>query len=61
MSKNSEIAEIFNRIADSLEILDENRFKIRAYRNASRNISELTENITDLSERGLLSNIPGVI
>lgn len=60
MSKNSEIAEIFNRIADSLEILDENRFKIRAYRNASRNISELTENITDLSERGLLSNISGV-
>jgi DNA polymerase (family 10) len=60
MSKNTEIANIFSRIADSLEILDENRFKIRAYRNASRNLAELSEDITKIAESGELTQIPGV-
>jgi len=34
--RNTDIADIFDRIADYLKILDENPFKIRAYRNASR-------------------------
>ena len=60
MSKNIEIANIFSRIADSLQILDDNRFKIRAYRNASRNISELSEDITKIADSGELSKIPGI-
>lgn len=60
MSKQQEIAEIFDTIADSLEILEENRFKIRAYRNAARNILEIDENIEELNEKGDLSAIPGV-
>jgi len=60
MSKNLEIANIFSRIADTLQILDENRFKIRAYINASRNLAELSENIVKIAERGELSVIPGV-
>lgn len=60
MSQSIEIADIFDRIADSLDILEENRFKIRAYRNASRNLRELTEDVKDIAERGELSKIPGI-
>jgi DNA polymerase (family 10) len=60
MSKNTEIADIFDRIADSLDILEENPFKIRAYRNASRNLRELTEDVKDIGERDELSKIPGI-
>ncbi|MGE5446442.1 MAG: DNA polymerase/3'-5' exonuclease PolX [Ignavibacteriales bacterium] len=60
MSKNREIAEIFDKIADILELLNENPFRIRAYRNAGENIRELTEDIEDLAGRGELTKIPGV-
>ena len=60
MSKNIEIANIFSYIADSLQILEDNRFKIRAYRNASRNLSELSEDITKIADSGELSKIPGI-
>ncbi len=60
MSKNREIAEIFDKIADILELLNENPFRIRAYRNAGANIRELTGDIEDLAERGELTGIPGV-
>ncbi len=33
---NAEIAELFNRYADLLEIQDANPFRVRAYRNAAR-------------------------
>jgi DNA polymerase (family X) len=60
MSRNTEIADIFDRIADSLDILEENPFKIRAYRNASRNLRELAEDVKDITEREELSKIPGI-
>ncbi|HEX9666171.1 MAG TPA: DNA polymerase/3'-5' exonuclease PolX [Thermodesulfobacteriota bacterium] len=60
MSKNVEIADIFERIADSLDILEENPFKIRAYRNGSRNLRELAEDVKDITERDELSKIPGI-
>lgn len=60
MSKNREVAEIFNRMADILELLEENPFRIRAYRNAARNIGELSDDIEDIAERGELTRIPGI-
>lgn len=60
MSKNSEIAEIFDHISDMLSVLDENPFKIRAYRNAATNILELSEDIVDVAARDGLTEIPGV-
>ena len=60
MSKNSEIAEIFEHISDMLSVLDENPFKIRAYRNAATNILELSEDIEDVAARDELTEIPGV-
>ena len=58
---NSEIANIFEQIAEILEIKGENPFKIRAYSNASRVINSLGENISDISEeKNGLINIPGI-
>jgi DNA polymerase (family 10) len=60
MSKNREIGDIFDRIADILDLLEDNAFRIRAYRNAARNIRELTENVEDISNRSELTKIPGI-
>ena len=49
---NAEIAELFNRLADLLEIEDANPFRVRAYRNAARTVSGLTRNINDLVSAG---------
>ena len=58
---NAEIAELFNRLADLLEIEDANPFRIRAYRNAARTIATLAQNVTSLLEAGRdLSELPGI-
>lgn len=58
--KNLEIAQIFERIADVLEFKGENRFKINAYRKASRVIGSLSEDIEHLHKENRLMDIPGV-
>ncbi len=60
MSKNSEIAEIFEHMSDMLNVLGENPFKVRAYRNAAENLLELGEDVEDVAARGGLTEIPGV-
>ncbi len=58
---NSEIAGIFDRLADLLEIKGENPFRVRAYRNASREISGLAKNASDMLESGEdLTQLPGI-
>ncbi len=58
---NSDVAEVFNRIADLLEIKGENPFRIRAYRNAARTIGGLSQSAADLLEQGKdLSSLPGI-
>src|SRR5262245_34990015 len=54
--RNLEIAAVFNEIADLLEILGANPFRVRAYRKAATNIEGLTQSIEDVS----LRNIPGI-
>ncbi len=49
---NNDISKIFNKVADLLEIADENQFRIRAYRNAARTIAGLSKNIADIVEHG---------
>jgi DNA polymerase (family 10) len=59
--RNSDIADIFDQIADCLEIEGENPFKIRAYRNASRTIRGLGPEIRDmLAAGGELTAVPGI-
>ncbi|MDP8299893.1 MAG: DNA polymerase/3'-5' exonuclease PolX [Candidatus Tantalella remota] len=59
---NKDIANIFLRIADMLEIKNENVFRVRAYRNAAQNIMALARPLKDIHEEdpSLLDNIPGI-
>lgn len=58
---NTEIAEAFEEIANLLEIRGENPFRVRAYRNAARTISDLGEELSDRVERGEeIVGIPGI-
>src|ERR1700737_4486989 len=51
---------MLNRVADLLEIRGENFFKIRAYREAVRQLDNLTTEIEDLIKEGGLKDVPGI-
>ena len=59
--KNTDIAKVFQDIADLLELEGENVFKIRAYQRAAHAIEHLPREIEQLlKEGGSLRDIPGV-
>lgn len=59
--QNSEVTQIFNQVADLLDIQGANPFRTRAYRYAARTIQGMTENVADLiSEHKDLSELPGI-
>ncbi len=57
---NHEVAEMFSAIADLMEILDEDRFRVQAYRRASDAIRDLLAPLATYRDRGELETIPGV-
>ncbi len=58
---NADIAALFEEIADRLEIQGANPFRIRAYRNAARNLGELPQEARTLLARGEdLTRLPGI-
>ncbi|MBO9321480.1 MAG: DNA polymerase/3'-5' exonuclease PolX [Roseiflexus sp.] len=57
---NHEVAEMFSAIADLMEILDEDRFRVQAYRRASDAIRDLPAPLATYRDRGELEAIPGV-
>ncbi len=58
--RNSEIALIFNQIADILEIKGENPFRVRAYQKVVRVLESLAEEVEEIYQTRELKNIPGV-
>jgi DNA polymerase (family 10) len=59
MMDNTEIAAVFNDIADMLEQKKDNIFKIRAYRKVARSIEKLDLSVAQLAREGRLKEIPG--
>lgn len=58
---NADIAAVFEEIADLLEIQGANPFRIRAYRNAARILSELSQEVSRMLEKGEdLTELPGI-
>lgn len=58
---NSEIAQLFEHLADLLEIQGANRFRIRAYRNAAYMLRDLPRSAADMVKAGEdLSRLPGI-
>jgi len=58
--QNQDIANIFHEIADILEIQNENRFRIRSYRNAALAIENLSEGLDSIYKKNTLKDIPGI-
>jgi len=59
--QNVEIAELFDRYADLLDIEDANPFRVRAYRNAARVIGGDSRSMADLLAEGRdLTELPGI-
>jgi DNA polymerase (family X) len=58
---NADIAKLFNRLADLLEIEEANPFRVRAYRRAAETIEALPQNLAQLVAAGMdLSELPGI-
>lgn len=58
---NADIAAIFEEIAELLEIQGDNPFRVRAYRNAARNVGEFGRDLAALLRKGQeLPKIPGI-
>ncbi|MBD3268303.1 hypothetical protein GF373_16680, partial [bacterium] len=58
--ENTELAAIFEEIANYLQIKGENPFKIRAYQNAARVLESLNESAAAIHQRGELEQIDGI-
>ena len=58
--KNREIAGMFDKIADALEIRGETGFKVVAYRKASRILQDMTEDVGEVARQGELETVPGI-
>ncbi len=58
--KNKELASLFSRIADALEIKGEAAFKVLAYRKASRILEDLSEDIETVAREKRLQEIDGI-
>ena len=56
---NGDVARIFERIADVLEIQGENPYKIKAYRNAVDTLRSLDEPVSRIASEKRLDTIPG--
>jgi DNA polymerase (family X) len=63
--QTSDVVEVFEKVADLLEIEGENRFKVRAYRDAartvgghSRSVAEMVEQDKDLTGRPARKDFP---
>jgi DNA polymerase (family X) len=58
---NNDIAEMFDRVADLLDLSRADQFRIRAYRTAARTISSLSRGAADMVKQGEdLSKLPGI-
>jgi DNA polymerase (family X) len=58
---NKDVAEIFNKVGDLLDIAGSNPFRVRAYRNAARTVEALGKSVSDMvGKEDDLSELPGI-
>lgn len=59
--RNADIAQVFEEMADLLEIADANPFRVRAYRTAAETVQGLGHDLQEMVARGEdLSRLPGI-
>jgi DNA polymerase (family 10) len=57
---NAVLSELFDQMADIMEILGEDRFRINSYRKVARVIGEIPTDIEELLASGQLATVPGI-
>jgi DNA polymerase (family 10) len=57
---NAVLSELFEKMADIMEILGEDRFRINSYRKVARVIGEIPTDVEDLLASGQLAEVPGI-
>ncbi|MGC8852753.1 MAG: DNA polymerase/3'-5' exonuclease PolX [Hydrogenobacter sp.] len=60
MNRNKEIARIFEKMADILEFLGDNPYRIATYRRVANVLSELNVDVEELLKSGKIYHIPGI-
>lgn len=60
MTANRDIAALFSEIADLMELLGEDRFRVNSYRKASRIVEDLSEDLRQVARSGALESIAGI-
>jgi len=58
--KNTVLSELFDQMADIMEILGEDRFRISTYRKVARIISDMPTDVETVLATGQLAKIPGI-
>lgn len=58
--KNAAISELFSEMADIMEILGEDRFRINSYHKVARVIGDMPTDIEEMLATGKLAEMPGV-
>jgi len=58
--KNAVLSALFNQMADIMEILGEDRFRINSNRKVARVIGDIPTDIEDLLAGGQLAKVPGI-
>ena len=57
---NQQVSDIFEQMADVMEIMGEDPFRINTYRKVARTVRDCGEDLTDLAQAGRLESLPGV-
>ena len=58
--RNQQLSDIFKEMADIMEILGEDRFRINSYRKVARVIHDCAKDVAVLAAEGNLQELPGV-
>jgi DNA polymerase (family 10) len=58
--KNASISELFDEMADIMEILGDDRFRINSYRRVARVIGDMPRDVEEMLATGKLAETPGV-
>jgi len=58
--KNAVISKLFEQMADIMEILGEDRFRVNTYRKVARIIAEMPGDVETMLATGALAQVPGI-
>ncbi|HYW86171.1 MAG TPA: helix-hairpin-helix domain-containing protein, partial [Chloroflexota bacterium] len=58
--KNREVAAILNELADTMELLGEDRYRVASYRDAATHVEHYTEPIENMARDNRIAQIHGI-